>query len=36
MRAVLIHREGREPHWPEVRDWSGPRITSVPAVLELV
>jgi HAD superfamily hydrolase (TIGR01509 family) len=30
MRPVLIEREGRE------RDWSGPRITSIPEVLDLV
>jgi putative hydrolase of the HAD superfamily len=36
MRAVLIHHAGRNPHWPEVRDWAGPRITSIPEVLELV
>jgi putative hydrolase of the HAD superfamily len=33
MRAVLVHRAGEEPLWPEVRDWSGPRITSIPEVL---
>jgi putative hydrolase of the HAD superfamily len=36
MRAVLIHREGEEPYWPEVRAWTGPRITSIPEVLSLV
>jgi putative hydrolase of the HAD superfamily len=36
MRSVLIHRPGEEPVWPEVRDWPGPRITSIPAVLDLV
>ena len=36
MRAVLIHRPGREPHWPELRDWPGPRISSVPEVLEII
>jgi putative hydrolase of the HAD superfamily len=36
MRAVLIHRPGEEPPWDEVRDWRGPRVTSVPQVLELV
>ena len=36
MRAVLIHRPGLEPAWPEVRDWSGPRITAIPDVLDLV
>jgi putative hydrolase of the HAD superfamily len=36
MRAVLIHRPGRKPHWPELHDWPGLRITSIPEVLELV
>ena len=36
MRAVLIHRAGRDPHWPELRNWPGPRITSVPETLELL
>jgi putative hydrolase of the HAD superfamily len=36
MRAILIHRPGQEPVWPEVRDWPGPRITAIPEVLELV
>jgi putative hydrolase of the HAD superfamily len=36
MRSVLIHRPGKEPVWPEVRDWTGPRITSIPEVLQLV
>ncbi|HJQ75427.1 MAG TPA: HAD family hydrolase [Gaiellaceae bacterium] len=36
MRAILIHRPGEEPPWPEVRDWPGPRITSIPEVLALV
>jgi putative hydrolase of the HAD superfamily len=33
MRAVLIHREDQEPQWDEVRDWQGPRITTIPQVL---
>jgi putative hydrolase of the HAD superfamily len=33
MRAVLIHREGEEPQWEEVRDWQGPRITTIPQLL---
>jgi putative hydrolase of the HAD superfamily len=33
MRAVLIHREGQEPYWPEAREFRGPWITSVPEVL---
>jgi putative hydrolase of the HAD superfamily len=36
MRAILIHRAGREPSWPDVRDWPGPRITAIPEVLQLV
>ena len=36
MRAVLVHRQGEEPAWPEVRDWPGPRITSIPDTLALV
>jgi putative hydrolase of the HAD superfamily len=36
MRAVLIHREGEQPPWDEVRDWRGPRITAIPQVLSLL
>jgi putative hydrolase of the HAD superfamily len=36
MRAVLIHRRGAGPAWPEVRDWPGPRITAIRDVLSLV
>ena len=36
MRAVLVHREGEEPLWEEVRDWTGPRITAIPQVLSLL
>jgi len=36
MRSILIHRAGQEPGWPELRDWPGPRITSIPDVLRLV
>ena len=36
MQAVLIHAAGEEPHWDEVRDWQGPRITSIPGVLDLL
>jgi putative hydrolase of the HAD superfamily len=35
MRAVLIHRPGQEPIWEEARAFAGPRITSIPEVLEL-
>ncbi len=36
MEAILIHRPGEDPLWPEVRDWDGPRVTSIPEVLEVV
>jgi putative hydrolase of the HAD superfamily len=36
MRAVLIHREGEDPPWDEVRDWRGPRITALPQLLPLL
>ena len=36
MRAVLIHRAGEEPQWDELRDWQGPRITTIPQVLSHV
>jgi len=36
MRSVLIQRPGRDPYWPEVQGWTGPRITAIPEVLELV
>jgi putative hydrolase of the HAD superfamily len=36
MTPVLIHRDGAEPRWDEVRDWDGLRVTSIPQVLELV
>jgi putative hydrolase of the HAD superfamily len=36
MRAVLIHRPGREPAWPEVRDWCGARVTAIQDVLSLL
>jgi putative hydrolase of the HAD superfamily len=35
-RAILIHRPGEEPAWPEVRDWTGLRITAIPEVLGLL
>ena len=34
MRAVLIHRRGQAPIWPEARSWDL-RITSIPEVLDL-
>ncbi|HEV2593158.1 MAG TPA: HAD family hydrolase [Gaiellaceae bacterium] len=36
MDAILIHRPGEDPLWPEVREWDGPRVTSIPGVLEVV
>jgi putative hydrolase of the HAD superfamily len=36
MTSVLVHRDGEDPIWPEVRDWAGPRVTRIPQVLELV
>jgi putative hydrolase of the HAD superfamily len=36
MTPVLIHRAGESPAWPELEDWDGLRITSIPQVLELV
>lgn len=33
MRALLIHRPGAEPVWPEAREWQGPRITALSEVL---
>jgi putative hydrolase of the HAD superfamily len=35
MKAILIHRPGEGPLWPEVRGWNGPRVTSIPEVLEV-
>jgi putative hydrolase of the HAD superfamily len=36
MTPVLIHQEGEDPYWENLRDWNGLRITSIPQVLELV
>ena len=36
MGAMLIHRPGDPPLWPEVRAWDGPRVTSIPEVLEVL
>jgi putative hydrolase of the HAD superfamily len=36
MEAILIHRPGEDPLWPEVREWDGPRVTSIPNVLEVL
>jgi putative hydrolase of the HAD superfamily len=36
MRAILIHQHGQDPLWPEVQEWDGARITSIPEVLEVL
>ncbi len=36
MDAILIHREGEPPLWPGLEDWDGPRVTSIPGVLDLL
>jgi putative hydrolase of the HAD superfamily len=36
MQAVLIHKPGEDPFWPEVRTWDGARVTSIPEVLEVL
>jgi putative hydrolase of the HAD superfamily len=36
MDSILIHRPGEDPPWPEVRDWTGPRVTSIPEVLDVL
>jgi putative hydrolase of the HAD superfamily len=35
MGAILIHRAGEGPLWPELAEWDGPRVTSIPQVLAL-
>jgi putative hydrolase of the HAD superfamily len=34
MDAILIHRPGEDPPWPGLADWDGPRVTSIPGVLD--
>jgi putative hydrolase of the HAD superfamily len=36
MDAILIHRPGEDPAWPELAQWDGPRVTSIPGVLEVL
>jgi len=36
MGAILIHRPGEDPFWPEVAEFAGPRVTSIPEVLEVL
>jgi len=35
MEAILIHRPGERPLWG-LDDWDGPRVTSIPAVLDVL
>jgi putative hydrolase of the HAD superfamily len=35
MEAILIHREGEAPMWG-LDDWDGPRVSSIPGVLEVL
>ena len=32
----MVARSGEEPPWPEAREWTGPRITALPQVLDLL
>jgi putative hydrolase of the HAD superfamily len=36
MDAILIHRPGEGPLWPGLDDWDGPRVTSIPGVLDVL
>jgi len=36
LRPILIHTEGEDPVWREVRTWDGLRVTSIPEVLEVL
>ncbi|MBA3842995.1 MAG: HAD-IA family hydrolase [Actinobacteria bacterium] len=36
MEAILIEREGEDPLWPEIADWAGPRVTTIPGVLSVL
>jgi putative hydrolase of the HAD superfamily len=36
MKAILIHKRGQDPLWPEVQEWDGPRVASIPEVLEVL
>ena len=36
MRAILIHRPGEDPYWENLADFDGPRVTSIPEVLEVL
>lgn len=36
MEAIMIHRDGEGPLWEGTDDWDGPRVTSIPGVLEVL
>jgi putative hydrolase of the HAD superfamily len=36
MRTVLIHRPGEAPYWDGLERFAGPRVTSIPEVLEVL
>jgi putative hydrolase of the HAD superfamily len=36
MTPVLIHAEGQDPVWDDLREWRGSRITAIPQVLDLI
>jgi putative hydrolase of the HAD superfamily len=36
MDAILIHRPGEDPPWPGLAAWDGPRVTSIPGVLDVL
>ena len=36
MRAILIHRPGEDPYWDDLAEFDGPRVTSIPEVLEVL
>jgi len=36
MDAILIQRDGEGPLWPEIADWDGPRVTTIPGVLAVL
>ncbi len=35
MTPVLVHRAADKPAWPEVRDWDGLRVATIPDVIDL-
>jgi putative hydrolase of the HAD superfamily len=36
MRTLLIHRPGEPPYWDGLERFAGPRVTSIPEVLEVL